>query len=254
MDTILAIDDEIQNLELVEYALGDEYEVIPVRSGREALNYLKNNSPSLILLDIMMPEMDGMEVYRHIKEMNGKERTPVIFLTSVSDIETEGNCFDMGAVDFISKPFEPKIILKRVARTLELAHKGRDMNQAATVELSGKMQENATEKTLAVTVNGMNVQLYQKDIYYIEVFGNTSIIRTQNRELAVRQTLDRMQESLDDSFLRTGRSFILNVQYVSEITDDIVVMKNGKQIKLPRRNKKELIQEIIQKTNSMLVL
>lgn len=253
METILAIDDEIQNLELVEYALGDEYEVIPVRSGREALDYLKKNTPSLILLDIMMPEMDGMEVYRHIKE-NGKERTPVIFLTSVSDTETEGSCFDMGAVDFISKPFEPKIILKRVARTLELAHKGRDVKQAATVELSGKMQENAIGKTLAVTVNGMNVQLYQKDIYYIEVFGNTSIIRTRNRELAVRQTLDRIQESLDDSFLRAGRSFILNVQYVSEITDDIVVMKNGKQIKLPRRNKKELIQEILQKTNSMLVL
>jgi len=63
-----------------------------------------------------------------------------------------------------------------------------------------------------------------------------------------------IQESLDDSFLRTGRSFILNVQYVSEIADDIVVMKNGKQIKLPRRNKKELIQEILHKTNSMLVL
>ena len=100
----------------------------------------------------------------------------------------------------------------------------------------------------------MNVQLYQKDIYYIEVFGNTSIIRTTNRELAVRQTLDNIQEKLDESFLRAGRSFILNVQYVSEITDDIVVMKNGKQIKLPRRNKKELIQEILHKTNSMIVL
>ena len=206
MDTILAIDDEIQNLEMVEYALGDEYEVIPVRSGKAAISYLKNNTPSLILLDIMMPEMDGMEVYRLIREMNGKEHTPIIFLTSVNDTETEENCFDMGAVDFISKPFEPKIILKRVARTLELARKGRGMNLATTVELSKKMQENATEKTLAVTVNGMNVQLYQKDIYYIEVFGNTCIIRTTNRELAVRQTLDHIQERLDDSFLRTGRS------------------------------------------------
>lgn len=254
MDTILAIDDEIQNLEMVEYALGDEYEVIPVRSGKAAISYLKNNTPDLILLDIMMPEMDGMEVYRQIREMDGKERTPIIFLTSVNDTETEGNCFDMGAVDFISKPFEPKIVLKRVTRTLELSRRGRGINQANTVELSRKMQKNATEKTLSVIVNGMNVQLYQKDIYYIEVFGNTSIIRTTNRELAVRQTLDHIQESLDESFLRTGRSFILNVQYVSEIAEDIVIMKNGKQIKLPRRNKKELIQEILNKTHSMLVL
>lgn len=254
MDVILAIDDEIQNLEMVEYALGNEYEVIPVRSGKAAISYLKNNTPDLILLDIMMPEMDGMEVYRIIREMDGKEHTPVIFLTSVSDTQTEENCFDMGAVDFINKPFEPKIVLKRVSRTLELSRRGRGINLATTVELSRKMQENATEKTLAVTVNGMNVQLYQKDIYYIEVFGNTCIIRTTNRELAVRQTLDHIQERLDESFLRTGRSFILNVQYVSEIADDIVVMKNGKQIKLPRRNKKELIQEILNKAHSMLVL
>ena len=254
MDTILAIDDEIQNLEMVEYALGDEYEVIPVKSGKEALGYLNNNTPDLILLDIMMPEMDGMEVYRQIREMEGKEHTPIIFLTSVSDTETEGNCFDMGAVDFINKPFEPKIVLKRVTRTLELARRGRTINMASMVELSKKIQESVTEKTLAVTVNGMNVQLYQKDIYYIEVFGNTCIIRTTNRELAVRQTLDHIQEGLDESFLRTGRSFILNVQYVSEIAEDIVVMKNGKQIKLPRRNKKELIQEILNKTNSMIVL
>ena len=145
-------------------------------------------------------------------------------------------------------------MLKRVTRTLELSRRGRGINLTTTVDLSGKMQENVTEKTLAVIVNGMNVQLYQKDIYYIEVFGNTCIIRTTNRELAVRQTLDNIQEKLDESFLRAGRSFILNVQYVSEITDDIVVMKNGKQIKLPRRNKKELIQEILHKTNSMIVL
>ena len=149
MDTILAIDDEIQNLEMVEYALGDEYEVIPVRSGKEAMSYLKNNTPDLILLDIMMPEMDGMEVYRLIKEMEGKEHTPVIFLTSVSDTETEGNCFDMGAVDFISKPFEPKIVLKRVTRTLELSRRGRGINLTTTVDLSGKMQEKPLNKVRA---------------------------------------------------------------------------------------------------------
>lgn len=254
MDTILAIDDEVQNLEMVEYALAQEYEVISVRSGKAALDYLKKHTPDLILLDIMMPEMDGMEVYQHIREMEEKTDVPVIFLTSASDAETEENCFDMGAVDFISKPFEPKIVLKRVARTLELIKKGKRAASSTTVELKDSVIDDFAGKTLAVIVNGMNVQLYQKDIYYIEVFGNTCIIRTTNRELTVRETLDHMQEKLEDSFLRTGRSFILNVQYVSEIADDIVIMKNGKHIKLPRRNKKELIKEILEKTNSMLVL
>lgn len=254
MGTILAIDDEIQNLEMVEYALGDEYEVIPVRSGKAALDYLKEHTPDLILLDIMMPEMDGIEVYRHIRELKNMAEVPVIFLTSASDVETEESCFDMGAVDFISKPFEPKIVLKRVTRTLELVQKGRSTESFTTIESKDSLKDEFAGKTLAVTVNGMNVQLYQKDIYYIEVFGNTCIVRTTNRELTVRETLDRMQEKLEDNFLRTGRSFILNVQYVAEIADDIVIMKNGKRIKLPRRNKKELVREILEKTNSMLVL
>lgn len=253
MNTILAIDDEVQNLDMVEYALDKEYEVIPVRSGKAALHYLKEHTPDLILLDIMMPQMDGMEVYQHIREMKDKADIPVIFLTSANDAETEENCFDMGAVDFISKPFEPKIVLKRVTRTLELIRRANRVDASNAVELKEDTKEDFAG-TLAVTVNGMKVQLYQKDIYYIEVFGNTCIIRTTNRELTVRETLDHMQEMLEDSFLRTGRSFILNVHYVTEIADDIVIMKNGKRIKLPRRNKKELISKILQKTNSMLVL
>ena len=201
MSTILAIDDEVQNLEMVEYALDEEFDVIPVRSGKAALDYLKDHTPDLILLDIMMPEMDGMEVYRHIKEMEDKTEIPVIFLTSANDVETEESCFDMGAVDFISKPFEPKIVLKRVTRTLELIRKSKKAANATALELKDVSKEENGGKTLAVTVNGMNVQIYQKDIYYIEVFGNTCIIRTTNRELTVRETLDRMQEKLEDSFL-----------------------------------------------------
>ena len=91
MSTILAIDDEVQNLEMVEYALDKEYEVIPVRSGKAALDYLKEHTPDLILLDIMMPEMDGMEVYQHIRELKDKADVPVIFLTSANDTETEEN-------------------------------------------------------------------------------------------------------------------------------------------------------------------
>lgn len=253
MDTILAIDDEVQNLEMVEYALDTEYEVILIKNAKAALNYLREHTPDLILLDIMMPEMDGIEVYRHIREMKDKADIPVIFLTSANDVETEESCFDMGAVDFISKPFEPKIVLKRVTRTLELLRKGKNTDSYTAVAPTESIKEDAG-RTLAVIVNGMNVQLYQKDIYYIEVFGNTCIIRTTNRELSVRETLEHMQEKLDDSFLRTGRSFILNVQYVAEIADDIVIMKNGKHIKLPRRNKKELMKEILEKTKSVLVL
>lgn len=243
MYTILAVDDEIENLEMVEYALKDDFEVIPVKSGVMALKYLNGNRPDLILLDIRMPEMDGIEVYKKIKEQESMKDIPVIFLTSANDVETEDNCFEMGAVDFISKPFEPQIVKRRVKRTLDLI--GRSVQPDRTTTINHEEDSMNAGKTVEIVVNGMSIKLFQKDIYYIEVFNNTCIIRTSNRELAVRETLEHMQERLGDQFIRAGRSYIINVNYINELQDDIVVMQNGKRIKLPRRNKKEIIQQIM---------
>lgn len=252
MYTILAVDDEIENLEMVEYALKNDFEVIPVKSGAMALKYLSSNTPDLILMDIRMPQMDGFEVYQQMKEQERLRSIPVIFLTSANDVDTEDSCFEMGAVDFISKPFEPKIVLRRVKRTLDLIQKG---VQVSTTTITQE-DESALEKgkTLEITVNGMGIRLFQKDIYYIEVFNNTCIIRTTNRELMVRDTLEHMQEKLGESFIRAGRSYLIHVKYVTEIMDDVIVMQSGKRIKLPRRNKKDIIQEILEKTNNSLLI
>lgn len=254
MYTILAVDDEADNLEMVEYALSSEFEVIPVKSGDIALKYLSSQTADLILLDIRMPKMDGLEVYRKIRELDKCKDTPVIFLTSANDVDTEDICFEMGAVDFISKPFEPKIVLRRVKRTLELFERNDINKKNATMIHQTKATEQIDEnKTLAVTVNGMNIQIYQKDIYYIEVFGNTCIVRTTNRELSVRETLEHIGEGLGESFVKIGRSYIINIKYVSELINDIIVMQNGKRVKMPRRNKKELVQEILYKTNNLII-
>lgn len=251
MYTILVVDDEPANLQMVEYALCDEYEVIPVKSGPMALKYLEGNVPDLILLDIRMPQMDGFEVYEQIRKKEALQDIPVIFLTAANDVETEENCFEMGAVDFIGKPFEPKIVLRRVKRTLELIHKSSERGYILAKQSPQDVLSNDRGKTLAVTVNGMDIRIFQTEIYYIEVFNNTCIIRTVNRELAVRETLDHMQQRLDDNFVRAGRSYLINVKYVTEIADDIVIMQNGKRIRLPRRNKKEIAKEILQKSGEI---
>lgn len=251
MYTVLAVDDEADNLEMVEYALGEEFEVVPVRSGAMALKYLEGNTPDLILLDIRMTEMNGIEVYQKIKEQKRLVDIPVIFLTSANDVETEDNCFELGAVDFISKPFEPKIVLRRVRRTLELISHSRE-SAVTQINQDRKPAAEENNKTLAITVNGMDIRLYQKDICYIEVYGNTSIVRTLNREFAVRETLEHMQEKLSDQFVRVGRSYLINARYVTELADDMAVMKNGKYIKIPRRNKKEIVKEILSKTNNTI--
>ena len=120
MKTLLVVDDSRLILETARYVLGNEYRVVPFLNGREALTYLKDGECDIILLDINMPEMDGFEVLRRIREMEQCCSIPVIFLTSDSDAETETRCFREGAADFIAKPIVPDVTLSRIGRILEL--------------------------------------------------------------------------------------------------------------------------------------
>ncbi len=92
-----------------------------LRSGQNLLKFMVRNDPDLILLDILMPEMDGFETYhalRRFEEANGKKRTPVIFVTSTTDTETEHRGLKAGVSDFIRKPFHPEILVRRIQNTV----------------------------------------------------------------------------------------------------------------------------------------
>lgn len=245
MYKILAVDDEESNLNLVEFALNGKYEVVAVKSGAMALKYLSANHPDLILLDIWMPEMSGLEVYEKINENPELKDIPVIFLTSVNDAKTEEKCFDMGAFDFISKPFTPSVVLRRIDRTLKMINRLANVTKPSIPVNAENTAE--AEGMVEVTSNGMAIKLYQRDIIYIEVFNNTCLIHTNTREIAIRETLEHMQEKLGDSFIRTGRSYLINIYCISEILDDVIVLTNGMKIKMPRRNKKELSAEIMRR-------
>lgn len=117
---VLLVDDDKSNLVVAQKLLSDEYRVAAVNSGAMALRFLEHNVPDVILLDILMPEMDGFEVMRRIQENEKLRNIPVIFLTADRSAQTEEDCFRMGAVDFIGKPFVPGIMMQRVRRTLEL--------------------------------------------------------------------------------------------------------------------------------------
>lgn len=120
MKKILVVDDDRVNLIVARRLLGKEYEPIGLDSGEKALEYLKDNHVDLVLLDIQMPEMDGFRVIECMKSDEMTRNIPVIFLTADKREETESKCFEMGAVDYISKPFVPVIMQQRVRRTLEL--------------------------------------------------------------------------------------------------------------------------------------
>ncbi len=118
--TILVVDDSKANLTLAKQALDEIYQVSLVPSGQMALRFLEKKIPDLILLDINMPEMDGLETLRQIRANHDYKDVPVIFLTARTDAETEVECLKLGAADFITKPFIPQVMRSRIARTLEL--------------------------------------------------------------------------------------------------------------------------------------
>lgn len=120
MKQILIVDDMPVNLEFAVGMLKDKYKVAATKSGLKALAYLENNRPDLILLDINMPEMDGFETMSKIKSNPKTAMIPVIFLTADKNPKMELQGFKMGAVDFISKPFEPEIMLSRIKTQIEL--------------------------------------------------------------------------------------------------------------------------------------
>lgn len=127
--TILIVDDDRLTLSTAQEQLGDSYKVVAVNSGRQAYKYLSRHTPDLILLDINMPKPDGFEVMKTLQADAHLCTIPVIFLTADRSCETEVECFRVGACDFISKPFEPQIMLSRIKSTLELDGYRKDLQR-----------------------------------------------------------------------------------------------------------------------------
>lgn len=116
-DSILVVDDDSMNLARTRIILSDEYDVILAESGAEALKLLGVQEVDLVLLDIDMPEMDGMETFRNMKKAGIK--VPVIFLTASGLEEDVVSAINLGAVNYLKKPFRPQELIKRVSRELE---------------------------------------------------------------------------------------------------------------------------------------
>ena len=114
MKHILVVDDVSTNLKCVGLILKDKYKVTMVKSGREALDFLKGAIPDLVLLDIHMQEMDGYEVMQHMNENPETAKIPVIFLTADSEKKSEERGIALGAIGFIRKPFEPQVLLEQI--------------------------------------------------------------------------------------------------------------------------------------------
>ena len=132
---VLVVDDTEDNLFLMSSLLEDTYQVMTASSGLEALSIVQSQTPpDLVLLDIMMPDMDGYEVLRQLRQRPATAGIPVIFLTALSTIEEEQLGLDLGAVDYITKPISPPVLMARVQSHLE-----RSRNAQRLLSLSQKL-------------------------------------------------------------------------------------------------------------------
>jgi response regulator RpfG family c-di-GMP phosphodiesterase len=137
---VLVVDDTEANVDILVDALGELYDVSVAMDGREAMETVADEPPDLILLDIMMPEMDGYEVCQRLKGHERYAKIPIIFLTALTEIENKTKGFQLGAVDYITKPFEIAEVKARVQTHLKLALAEWELQDLVVKTLGGAIE------------------------------------------------------------------------------------------------------------------
>ena len=167
---IIVVDDDTANLQMAGHILSkNNMRVTALKSGKLLLDYIRDKGiPDLILLDIKMPEMDGFETLKLLRAMErekGLGETPVIFLTADEDTNTESRGFEMGVSDYIRKPFNPEVLLRRIDN---IVSKQKEMislkNEANTDKLTGFLNKAATGTVLSSVCTSVNGCLMMIDL------------------------------------------------------------------------------------------
>ena len=117
--SVLIVDDESMNLSMLTYILGSDYTVYAEKNGQGAIEAAEKLLPNVILLDIIMPGMDGHDVIKALKSSEKTKDIPVIFVSGISEADAEEESLEWGAADYISKPFSPEIVKRKVDKQIE---------------------------------------------------------------------------------------------------------------------------------------
>ncbi|MCI8669310.1 MAG: response regulator [Lachnospiraceae bacterium] len=193
---ILVIDDDSMNLRIAEKMLGDRFRLTCLKSGREALDFLEKEVPNLILLDLHMPEMNGFEVIRKLKEDRRLKEIPVIFLTADNDREVEVKGFKEGALDFITKPFIADIMIQRVTRILELDRLQKNLQQEVE-----KQTKKAEERRMKVErLSRQIMQALASAIDAKDEYTNGHSLRVADYSKAIAARLGKSPKEQEDIY------------------------------------------------------
>lgn len=213
--TILLVDDEKDILEFLSYNLKKEsFNVVTSRSGKDALEKAVRVKPHLIVLDVMMPEMDGIETCIELRKLNETRDSVIVFLTARSEDYSQIAGLDAGADDYISKPVKPKVFLSKVNSLLRRFQKEHDTSFREIIELED-LQINA--ETYLVHSKGREISLpkkefellqllaskpnkvFTRDEIFTRIWGNDVIVGERTIDVHIR----KIREKLDITNIKT---------------------------------------------------
>lgn len=197
-DWILVVDDDAANLRMASHILTAEgMRVSCLKSGEDALRFLQENRPDLILLDIHMPGMDGFETIAAVRSNEKTADIPVIFLTADDDSETETQGLKAGAMDFIKKPFVPQVLLLRVRHTIELIRLQENLAQEVEKKTQEvKAQHEKLDKISMQIVKALSGAIDAKDTY---TNGHSTRVADYSRKIAKHAGFSAKQQ--DDIYM-----------------------------------------------------
>jgi two-component system, OmpR family, alkaline phosphatase synthesis response regulator PhoP len=225
MPKILVVDDELDILEIIRHALNKEgFEVHIAANGFQALEQTRKIKPDLILMDVMMPVMDGMEACRQLKEDNDTKNIPIVFLTARSEEFAELAGFEAGADDYISKPIRPRVLMSRLKAIL----RRRNAIQNTTHEIIDFGDLKIDRERFVVEFKGKALQFPRKEFELLSflasrpgrVFSRDEILENVwgNEVLVVDRTIDvhvrKIREKLEERYIHT----VKGVGYKFEVT------------------------------------
>lgn len=213
---ILIVDDEVDILELIEYNLKQEgYQVFTANNGQEAINIAKKVLPDLILLDVMMPKMDGIEACRLMRTLPEFKQTFMVFLTARNEEYSEIAGFNVGADDYITKPIKPRALISRINAILRrVGQQGEDETVTQKLEIEDLVID---REAYLVYKSGKKVVLAKKEfelLYLLaskpgKVFTRDQILKSiwEESVIVTNRTIDvhirKLREKLGDTYVGT---------------------------------------------------
>ena len=214
MKKILIVDDEKDILEFLGYNLRKEgYEVIEAKTGDEALQLVKNNTPDLIILDVMMPGIDGIETCQRMREMPKLKDTLIIFLTARNEDFSQIAGLDAGADDYVSKPIKPKVLLSRIKAIFRRNQTQSNLESYGDVEINydtkqlkfkGKEQSlTKKEYDLLLLLCSKPGKVFNRDEILQYVWGGDVVVGNRTIDVHIK----RLREKTSSDYIKTVKGF-----------------------------------------------